>query len=506
MKKTKIIEISSGKLQGYIDKGVEIYKGVPYAESPVGDLRFNATEPKKSWNGVLEANKFGPVAPQPTSPFTPQPPPPQSEEDCLTLNIWTPATDDKKRPVMFWIHGGSYKTGSADNYIGIPLVNRGDVVLVVVNYRLGPLGFLYLPDAPNVSANVGLLDQVEALNWVKENIANFGGDPENVTVFGESAGAGAICCLLGMPTAKGLFSRIIPQSGSTSPLGYQTARAIATTQRLTSLLGIEKDDIDSLRRTTAEEIITAQTKMDQQVLEGGTAFALGYSPLVDGKVLPKHPLKAVLDGETKNIEVLHGTNKDEMRLWELWYPKVKNSEELFNRMNLRLEPMGQSEEKLREIISIYSETRENPTEIFSAIITDSFFRVPSIRLAEMQSQNQPDTYMYMFTYPSPIRNGTLGAVHAIELPFVFGTLDMPRHVDFKLFPPSNEETEGLSKKMMDSWISFARNGNPNHEEIPEWAQYRNDRATMMFGKDVKVLNDPYSKERSVWDDIIIFKD
>jgi para-nitrobenzyl esterase len=309
-----------------------------------------------------------------------------------------------------------------------------------------------------------------------------------------------------MPTAKGLFSRIIPQSGSTSPLGYQTARAIATTQRLTSLLGIEKDDIDSLRRTTAEEIITAQTKMDQQVLEGGTAFALGYSPLVDGKVLPKHPLKAVLDGETKNIEVLHGTNKDEMRLWELWYPKVKNSEELFNRMNLRLEPMGQSEEKLREIISIYSETRENPTEIFSAIITDSFFRVPSIRLAEMQSQNQPDTYMYMFTYPSPIRNGTLGAVHAIEIPFVFGTLDMPRNVDFKLFPPSNEETEGLSKKMMDSWISFARNGNPNHEEIPEWAQYRNDRATMMFGKDVKVLNDPYSKERSVWDDIIIFKD
>jgi len=503
LKKTKFVEISTGKLQGYIDKGIEVYKGVPYAESPIGDLRFNAPEPKKSWGDVLDATRFGPVAPQPPSPFTPEPAPPQSEEDCLTLNIWTPAADDKKRPVMFWIHGGSYKTGSATNYDGIPLADRGDVVVVIINYRLGPLGFLYLPDAPNFSANVGLLDQIEALKWVKENIVNFGGDPENVTVFGESAGAGAICCLLGMPAAKGLFNRIIPQSGSASPLGYQKGRAIATAERLASLLEIEKDDIDSLRKISSEKIIKAQTKMDQQVLDGGTAFALGYSPLVDKDTMPKHPLKAVLDGETKNIEVLHGTNKDEMRLWELWYPGVKNSEELFNRLNVMTKPMGQSEEKVREIINIYSETRENPTEIFNAIITDTFFRVPSIRLAEMQSRVQPDTYMYMFTYPSPIRNGSLGAVHAIEIPFVFGTLDMPRI--FKLFPVSNKETEKLSVKMMDSWISFARSGNPNHKEIPKWVQYGNDRGTMMFGKDIKAINDPYGKERSVWDDVITFK-
>ncbi|KKM18134.1 hypothetical protein LCGC14_1668770, partial [marine sediment metagenome] len=372
--------------------------------------------------------------------------------------------------------------------------------------RLGPLGFLYLPNAPNFSANVGLLDQVEALKWVKENIVNFGGDPENITVFGESAGAAAICCLLGMPAAKGLFNRIIPQSGSTSPLSYQKGRAIATAQKLTSLLEIEKDDIDSLRKISAENIIKAQIKMDQQVLEGGTAFALGYSPIVDKNTMPKHPLKAVLEGETKNIEVLHGTNKDEMRLWELWSPEVKNSEELLNRLNLMIKPMGQSEEKVREIINIYSETRENPTEIFNAILTDTFFRVPSIRLAEMQSKNQPDTYMYMFTYPSPIKKGLLGAVHAIEIPFIFGILDMPRAMNLKLYPVSNKETEGLSARMMDSWISFARNGNPNHKEIPEWAQYRNDRATMLFGKDVKVTNDPYSKERSVWDDIIVYKE
>jgi len=182
LKKTKIIEINTGKLQGYIDKGIEIYKGIPYAESPVENLRFKAPEPKKSWNNVFEAIKFGPDAPQPASPFTPQPAPQQSEEGCLTLNIWTPKADEKKRPVMFWIHGGSYKTGGANRYNGIPLGNRGDVVVVIINYRLGPFGFLYLPNVPGISANVGLLDQIAALKWVKENIVKFGGDPTNLPI------------------------------------------------------------------------------------------------------------------------------------------------------------------------------------------------------------------------------------------------------------------------------------------------------------------------------------
>lgn len=503
MKKTKIIELHIGKLQGYIDKDIEVYRGIPYAEPPIGEFRFNAPEPKGAWSGILDASSLGPVAPQTLSPFTPQPPPPQSEEDCLTLNIYTPAADQKKRPVMFWIHGGSFKNGSSRNYDGVPLAKRGDVVVVIINYRLGPLGFLYLPNAPKVSPNVGLLDQITALKWVKENIKKFGGDPENVTLFGESAGAGCICCLLGMSEAKGLFNRIIPQSGSTGLIGSRNERSIVTAHRLLSLLGLEKDDIDSLRKISAEKIIKAQTKMDQQVLEGGIAFAFGYSPVIGDKTLPFHPLKAVLNGETKNIEVLHGTNKDEMRLWELWYPSVKNSEELFNRLNLMMKLIGQSEDKVHEIINVYSEKRDNPAEIYSAILTDTGFRVPSIRLAEMQSKNQPDTYMYMFTYPSPIRNGSLGSIHAIEIPFVFGTLDM--HRDLKIFPTSNEETEGLSAKMMDSWISFARSGNPNHQEIPEWEQYGKNRATMIFGKEIKAVNDPFSKERAIWDDVLTFK-
>ena len=502
MKKTKIIELDTGKLQGYIDRGIEIYKGIPYAEPPVGNFRFNIPEPKNSWSSVLEATRFGPDAPQAPSPFTPQPAPQQSEEDCLTLNIWTPKADDKKRPVMFWIHGGSYKTGGANRYDGIPLATRGDIVVVIINYRLGPFGFLYLPNVPGISANVGLLDQIAALKWVKKNIVRFGGDPNNITVFGESAGAGSICSLIGMPAAKGLFNRIIPQSGSTNPLGYLKGRAIATTQKLFSLLKVEKDDIDSFRKLSTEDIIKAQIRMDAQVLKAGNAFAMGYSPIIDGSTMPKHPLKVVLDGETKNIELLHGTNKDEMRLWELWYPGVKDSEDLFKKVNLLLKIAGQSEDKTKEVINIYSETRKNPTEIFSAIFTDTYFRVPSIRFAEMQAKIQSDTYMYMFTYPSPVRKGSLGSIHAIEIPFVFGTLDMPRNA---LFPESNEETETLSKKMMDAWISFSHTGNPNHNDIPEWPQYKKERATMMFGKDVKVINDPYGKERALWDDIIVLK-
>ncbi|MHA1467980.1 MAG: carboxylesterase/lipase family protein, partial [Promethearchaeota archaeon] len=308
LKKTKIVELDTGKLQGYIDKGIEIYKGIPYAEPPVGNFRFNIPEPKNSWSSVLEATKFGPDAPQPPSPFTPQPAPQQSEEDCLTLNIWTPKADDKKRPVMFWIHGGSYKTGGANRYDGIPLATRGDIVVVIINYRLGPFGFLYLPNVPGISANVGLLDQIAALKWVKKNIVRFGGDPNNITVFGESAGAGSICSLIGMPAAKGLFNRIIPQSGSTNPLGYLKGRAIATTQKLFSLLKVEKGDIDSFRKLSTEDIIKAQIRMDAQVLKAGNAFAMGYSPIIDGSTMPKHPLKVVLDGETKNIELLHGTN------------------------------------------------------------------------------------------------------------------------------------------------------------------------------------------------------
>ena len=401
---------------------------------------------------------------------------------------------------MFWIHGGSYKTGGANRYSGLPLAKRNGVVYICINYRLGPLGFLYIKDK---TANVGLLDQICALKWMKDNISAFGGDPSNVTIFGESAGAGAICSLLGMPKAKGLFKRIIPQSGASNPLGYRVPRVEESTKRLTSLLGLKSDDIDGLRKVTTDDIMKAQIKMEEQLASGGTAFAFGYSPLIDGKTLLKHPLKVIESGEISEIDILIGTNRDEMNLWNLWNPGVSDHENLKKRISIILGPSGNDEKLVNKIIQTYETGRETPNDIFTAINTDSFFRIPAIRVAEAQMKHNSNTYMYMFTYPSPMEGGKLGSCHALEIPFVHGTLNMPRNA---LFPPSNNETETISRKMMDAWSSFAKTGNPNHNDIPEWHAYSNNRATIMFDTKVEVLNDPFGEERAVWDDIIKFRD
>jgi para-nitrobenzyl esterase len=192
-----------------------------------------------------------------------------------------------------------------------------------------------------------------------------------------------------------------------------------------------------------------------------------------------------------------------MRLWNLWYPVVKDHEELKKRVSVILGPSGKDEKLVDRIIQTYETGRENPNDIYTAINTDSFFRIPAIRVAEAQMKHNPNTYMYMFTYPSPMQNGKLGACHAIEIPFVHGTLNMPRN---ELFPASNNETETISKKMMDAWTSFAKTGNPNHKDIPEWHPYSNNRATIMFDTKVEIKNDPFGEERAVWDDIIKFKD
>ncbi|MHA1729219.1 MAG: carboxylesterase/lipase family protein [Promethearchaeota archaeon] len=495
MKKTRIIQTNCGEIQGYIDEGVSIFKGIPYAAPPVGDLRFSPPESNESWNNVRDTTEFSPDVPQPPSFFAPKPVPSQSEGKSLTLNVWTPGLDGKKRPVMFWIHGGSYKTGGANRYNGIPLAKRGDVVIVIINYRLGPFGFLYIKEN---TANVGLLDQIAALKWVKNNISNFGGDPNNVTIFGESAGAGAICTLIGMPSAQGLFNRMISQSGG--PSGNRIERAKNTTKKLASLLGIEPDDIDSLRKVTVKEIINAQVKIDA---DPTNMWKYGYSPIIDGKTLPKHPLEAVKSGKTKDIELLNGTNKDEMALWNLFTPEIKSINAIHERVKRIITMSGQEgkeDEKVNKIIEVYKKGRNSPQEILNSIMTDSIFRIPSIRLAEEQHKVQLNTFMYMFTWPSPMRNGELGACHAIEIPFVFGSLNMPRN---DLFPTSNEETEAISRKMMDSWINFARFGNPNHDGIPNWPSYEEkSRSTMQFGAEIKVIQRPFDKERAVWDEII----
>jgi para-nitrobenzyl esterase len=490
-----VVNTNYGRIEGYRVKGIDVFKGIPYAKPPVGNLRFKPPVELDSWDGVLKANEykscpyqgysqleewFGKLEPE--------------SEDCLNLNIWTPSCDDQKRPVMVWIHGGAFITGGGINpgYEGLNLSKRGDVVVVTINYRLGVLGFLYLPDK---TVNVGLLDQVSALRWIHKNIENFGGDPDNITIFGESAGGYSVITLPVVPQAKGLFHRVIAQS---APY-IDPEISEKTTRGFMRILKIKNGDLEELSQIPPEKIIDAQNKF----MEKDPTNILAFRPIIDGVVVPKHPLKAFREGECKDLDLIIGTNLDEAKLFTALEPSINNMIEsggenalVMYMSTLKINP-GQS----KEIIKIYRAAREGkasvePIELFNAILTDVMFRIPSIRLAEAQSKYNPNTYSYIFTYKSPQFSGKLGSPHAIEIPFVFNTLDNPNWGNFV----HNGETEQeISQKIMNSWISFAKAGNPNHENLPTWPGYSIDnRATMIIGEECTVSNAPYDEERKAW--------
>ncbi len=494
-----IVETTHGKIRGYSRRGVIKFKRIPYAAPPVGEFRFKPPAPVEPWSGVRDAIKYSPVSIQPSSNLEALfgEPLPQSESDCLTLNIWTQSLKDEERPVMFWIHGGGFITGNGASLDGARLVIRGNVVVVSINYRLGYLGFLYMPDIPDATANAGLLDMVAALKWVKVNISKFGGDPNNITIFGESAGGFAVSSLLTMPSAKRLFHRAIPHSGAAHKFSYNPVSGIKVYENLIQKLGVEKGDIETLRKLPVEDFIVQQVNTTE--LRAGV---VRVGPIVDKKTLPEHPLEAISKGFAKDIDIFIGSNLDENKLWLMWTPKAfeLTEERLYKTVNTLMRFTKEKESKSKEIIDSYRELRKNPRDIMDAILTDYMFRIPSIRLAEEQSKHQKNIYMYLFTWQSPIDGGKYGAMHALELPFVFGLLG---DKDVGVFPGRTEETQKLSKKMMDAWIAFARSGNPNHEDIPELPRYdKEKRATILFDKEVAVEKDPYGNERAAWEDIL----
>ena len=499
MEEKDIVETTSGKVQGYSNRGVIKFKGIPYAVPPIGNLRFKLPIPIEPWEGILNATKYGPVAPQPASALENMfsDPLPNSEADCLTLNIWTENLKNEAKPVMFFIHGGAFLTGSGRALDGSRLVLRGDVVVVSINYRLGPLGFLYMSDLPDTSPNVGLLDMVTALKWVKENISRFGGDPENITIFGESAGGSAVACLLAMPLAKGLFHRAILQSQASNKYSYDPKMSTRYYENLIEKLEIKKGDIEALRTLPAEDIVNASERFE--TIKIGIPRA---GPVKDKDTLPVTPLEAVKNGYTKDIDILIGSNLDENKLWSMWTPDGEeiNSERLLKRINTLMRFLRQDESKSKEIIEIYTQRNKNPMDINDAILTDYMFHIPSIRLAEEQSKHRANTYMYLFKWRTPVNGGKYGAMHALELSFVFNIL-LDR--DMGIFPRKTDETQELSEKMMDTWTSFARTGNPNNNNIPNLPPYDIDkRSTIIFDKEVTIAEDPYRNERLVWKDIL----
>jgi len=499
MNKTDIIETKSGKIQGYKEDGVEIFKGISYGEPPIDDLRFSPPVAKKPWDDVMDATEYGHCSFQGYSQLEDYTGKLQPEsEDCLNLNIWTPSVDNKKRPVMFWIHGGAFITGGGITpmYDSSVLAQRGDVVVVTINYRLGALGYLYIP---GVTANVGHLDQILALKWVHDNIELFGGDPNNITIFGESAGGYSVVALAAMPAAKGLFHRIIAQS---API-IDSKVTKKPSKTLMRMLGVDKGDIDALRMISPEKIIDAQNKL---IAEDPTNL-LAFRPLIEGETLPIHPLKAFQDGDCKDIEFMSGTNLDEAKLFTALDPEISKMNNVDGEKLLigYLGRLGVDINKSKAMIDTYKQAREGSfsndlKEILNALITEYLFRISTIRLLEAQSKHQSNTYNYLFTWPSPALNGDLGACHALEIPFVFNTLNDP---GFKVFVGKSPDLDAISHKVMDAWIAFASTGNPNHDGIPKWPSYDIEkRSTMLLDHEFKVVEKFLDKERAAWDDII----
>jgi para-nitrobenzyl esterase len=430
------------------------------------------------------------------------------DEDCLSLNVYTPSADAERRPVMVWIYGGAVVLGSGSQpiYDGAPLAQRGDVVVVTINYRLGPLGFLYLkdlcPDLDGAAGNAGIRDQVAALEWVHDNIAAFGGDPGNVTLFGESAGGMSVGTLLGMPSARGLFARAILQSGAAHNVhNRETATKVAA--HFLEELGISPSEAPAkLREVPPDKLLDSH---QQTMLKlGSTLGLLPFQPLVDEESLPEPPLEAIRAGSAADVALLTGTTRDEWKLFGMIDGGIRKLDEgrLLRRLSRQLPGAD-----VEALVETYRSAREGcastePYELFCAIETDRVFRLPAIRLAEAQAAHQARTFFYQFTWESPSLGGALGACHAIDLPFVFGVLDKE---GAELFAGGGPEATQLSERVMDAWIAFAHSGDPSHPDLPggRWQVYDSERrATMILGPECAIELAPGDRERRAWDSLL----
>ncbi len=512
----------SGRVDGADAQPICMFRGIPYARPPCGSLRWAPPQREAPWSGVREALHFGPSAPQRPSVILRMlgMEGVEQDEDCLTLNVWTPAPlgvdgtgrDDARRPLLVWLHGGAFAAGSGSMpvYDGARLARRGDVVVVTIQYRLGALGYLVLPELierGEVGANFGLLDQIAALEWVGEHAERLGGDPHNITVFGESAGAMSIGALLGAPAARGCFHRAILQSGAAhnvTPL----AGALRTAELFREALGEDARDLEALRKLPPASILDAQQHAADQSwrhVEG-----LSFQPVCErvgedptpGAVLPRPPLEVVAAGDAAAVSLLVGTNLDEWRLFGLADQKLAGlDDEGLVRRVLRAPPRGVEDPEAfaRRALATYRRARSArpdplPTsarDLWLAMQSDRVFRLPALRLLEAQLPHQPQCYAYLFTWAAAALDGQLGSCHSVEIPFVFGTLDEPRSAQLIGATPAARR---LSERVMDAWLAFARSGDPG------WPAYdAANRTTQVLGDPCAPVSDPFGTERRVWD-------
>ena len=484
------VEIAPGRLSGSSEGPLSVFRGVPFARPPVGPARFAAPLPAEPWTGVREAVTFGPAAVQSAIDVTYVPGFSLWEgigatgEDCLTLNVWTPGLTGR-RPVLVWLHGGAFLkgAGSQDLYDGATLARRGDVVVVTANYRLGAFGFLALDD-DRFAANAGLLDQLAVLEWVADHATAFGGDPGNVTVMGESAGAVSVAALMAAPRAAGRYHRAVGQSGAGRGLP-EAALAGEMADRLLARLGLDRARVGELFELPADRLLSAQVAVTVDVRR--TDIGAGFQPWIDGDVVPAQPVAALAGGSAARVPFLAGTNRHEMNLWRVLEPGLRSLDEAGLGVRVR-RLVGEAAE---DLVAVYRAARPAaaPAELWEAIWTDREFRVPSLRATEAQVGRCPATYSYLFTWPSP--SPGIGSCHGLELPFVFGTL-ASKGAD--AFAGSGPAAEALATVVQDAWLSFARAGDPG------WPAYDlTTRPTMLLGETCEVVDDPMQAERMAWE-------
>ncbi|MDY6995848.1 MAG: carboxylesterase/lipase family protein [Actinomycetota bacterium] len=508
-----VVDTTHGPVRGVDDGTVKVWKSVRYAAAPVGELRWRAPQPPLAWTEPVDAARVGPVCPQPTDPRIPIDLGAPQGDDFLTLNVWAPSdtTPGDGKPVMVWVHGGAYILGSATQplYHGATLASGGDVIVVTVNYRLGALGFLELPtlgaDSERFATNLGLRDVIAALEWVRDNIAAFGGDPARVTLFGESAGGGVVTTLLGSPAAGGLFSAAIAQS-SPATSSYDTDRAARIARRFLEVLGLGPADLDRLAGLPTAAIVSAsRTVFDEVPLN--TPGLLAFAPIVDGDVVPDYPVATARRGKTHPVPLIIGTNKNEAALFRyMKSPLMPVTPERVRAMFAQI-ASEQPGVRLPSPAELEDTYRGRGKVKGMGVSSDLGFRMPSIWFAEGHRAVAP-VFLYRFDFATPLlRLVRLHAAHATELPYVWGNLVAGRK-DPTFALGGLKAGRSVSERLRARWTNFATHGRPvGLDGQPQWRPYEaGRRATLVIDKQESVVDDLDAEVRQAWgDDVLSFR-
>jgi para-nitrobenzyl esterase len=490
-----IVETTAGKIRGTIQDKVSAFRGVPYGASTAGSARFMPPEKPRPWTGVKDAVELGHRSPQGASALIPEvaavdvneP----AGEDCLVLNVWTPsATSGHKRPVMVWLHGGGFTSGSGGFkiYDGVNLAGKHDVVVVTVNHRLNAFGYLYLADLGGAkyanSTNIGMLDIVAALQWVRDNISNFGGDPGNVTIFGQSGGGAKVSTLLAMPAANGLFHRAVIESGA-SLRGIPRDSANKSTEAFLAKVDFKPTQVDELQTLPVD-------RLTKTLAGGGPAGAPGllFGPVVDGKTLLANPFDPTAPEISASVPLLIGTVQTEVTFFAGQQLDPIDESAMRERVKRTFHTSDADTDK---IVAAYKKNDPGISEIdlYLESASDSFAWTNAITAAERKAAlGKAPAYMYYFKWRSPVRDGKLKAMHCMEIPFVFDNPDAG-----KPMTGSGEDRYALASKISGAWVAFARNGNPSQKGLAWPAYSTNKRATMILDDKCEVVDDPRKEVR-----------